>query len=166
MTVYIVGTDHDMQHDAPSRRAAPDKVQRARREFQAYLYTLVDRLKLQVIAEEFSQQALDGYNAESTVRPVADKLGIEHRFCDPGATERVELGLPHPFLDHCEEREKPQLNRIRESYWLDRLSDVLHRDILFICGAEHVHSFCELVRSKGIDAAVEMEHFGKKIYGS
>jgi|SRR3990172_4766022 len=106
MTVYIVGTDHDMQHDAPSRRAAPDKVQRARREFQAYLYTLVDRLKLQVIAEEFSQQALDGYNAESTVRPVADKLGIEHRFCDPGATERVELGLPHPFLDHCEEREK------------------------------------------------------------
>ena len=165
MTVYIVGTDHDMQHDAPSRRAARDTVQRARREFLTYLCTMVDRLKPQVIAEEFSQQALDGYNAESTVRPVADKLGIEHRFCDPNVAEREELGLPHPFLDHHNEMDMPQLNRIRESYWLDRLSDVLHRDIIFICGAEHVHSFCELVRSKGIDAAVEMEQFGKKIYG-
>ena len=166
MTVYIVGTDHEMQHDAPSHRTAPDKVQRARREFQTYLCTLVDRLKIQVIAEEFSQEALNGRHAESTVRPVADKLGIEHRFCDPNVAEREELGLPHPFLDHRKEREMPQLNQIREQNWLDRLSDVLHRDIIFICGAKHVHTFFELIRSKGISATVEREHFAKEIYGS
>jgi hypothetical protein len=103
--IHIIGTNHELQHTAPPRRVAPEKVRRARREFRAYLCALAGRLKPQVTAEEFSQQALDylsvKYNLSvvSTVKAVADELSGEHRFCDPDVAERVRLGLPHPFLD-------------------------------------------------------------------
>jgi hypothetical protein len=170
--IHIVGINHELQHTAPPWRAALEEVQRARREFQTYLCTLAGRLKPQVIAEEFSQQALDNLSKAhnlsvvSTVKAVADTLGVEHRFCDPDDAERLRLGLPDPYLDHYGESEKPRFDRIRECYWLSRLVEVSNRDVLFVCGAEHVQSFCELVKGTSIDANIVNEYFGREIYVS
>ena len=162
--IHLVGTFHELQHTAEPQRGPSDKVQEGRRDLQAYLRELATRTNPKLIAEEFSQQALDGLNAKSTVKLVADELGIEHRFCDPNTAERVKLGLPHPFLDHCDESEKRRLQRIRETYWLETLSDMINHDILFICGADHVSSFAQLLLEKGITAQFEDEYFGQAIY--
>ncbi len=162
--IHLVGTYHELQHTGRPGGGPPDKVQEGRRDLQAYLRELATRTNPKLIAEEFSQQALDGLNAKSTVKLVADELGIEHRFCDPNTAERVKLGLPHPFLDHCDESEKPRLDRIREIYWLETLSDMIDHDILFICGEKHVSSFARLLQNNGITAHIEDEYFGQAIY--
>ena len=164
LMIHLVGTYHELQHTARPRGVLSDKVQEGRRDLQAYLRELATRINPKLIGEEFSQQGLDGLKAKSTVKLVADELGIEHRFCDPNTAERVKLGLPHPYLDHCDKSEKPRLDRIREIYWLETLSDMINHDILFICGADHVSSFAQLLLEEGITAQIEDEYFGQAIY--
>lgn len=164
LMIHLVGTYHELQYTGRPGGGPPDKVRKGRHDLQAYLRELITRINPKLIAEEFSQQVLDGLKAESTVKLVADDLGIEHRFCDPNTVERVKMGLPHPFLDHCDESEKPRLDRIREIYWLETLSDMIKHDILFICGADHVSSFAQLLLQEGITAQIEDEYFGQAIY--
>jgi hypothetical protein len=166
MTIYIVGTNHELQHDAPPRRVAVDLAQEARRRLQDYLRTLIGRLKPQVIAEEFSEDVLGLKNASSTVVPIAQEFGLTHRFCDPGRSERMALGLPPFGTEECDPPDRHRFDEIRESYWLTQLSDVIRKEILFICGAEHVHSFCALLSSKRTPAVVENEYFGRELYSA
>jgi hypothetical protein len=60
------------------------------------------------MAEEFSEEALrDVYHANvATVKSVAGRLGIEHRFCDPEETDRQRLGIPC-FADIRDKVRKP-----------------------------------------------------------
>ena len=164
MTIYIVGTNHELQHTARPKRGASKKVQMRRRDLQVYLRELVARNDLTLIAEEFSQQILDIKGAESIAKAVADQLGIEHLFCDPGVDDRVKIGLPTHGTEDCVPAEKERFDRIRENYWLNCLADVLDRDILFVCGSDHVHKFCELLSNKGITSTLECEYFGRAIY--
>lgn len=164
LMIHLVGTFHELQYTGRPGCGPPDKVRRGRHDLQAYLRELITRINPKLIAEEFSQQALDGLNAKSTVKLVADEFGIEHRFCDPDVAERVKLGLPHPFLDDYDKSEEARLHRKKESYWLETLSDMINHDILFICGATHVSSFTQLLLEEGITVQIEDEKFGQEIY--
>ena len=49
---------------------------------------------------------------------------------------------------------------MRESYWLECLSDVLGKDVLFICGQAHIESLAQLLRSKSVEVTVAAERIG------
>ena len=164
MAIYILGTKHELQHTGQPFRAAPDKVKRGRCDLQIYLRELVTKYHVTLIAEEFSQQVLDIKDAASTAKSVADELGIEHLFCDPDSTVRTEIGLPAGGTEDYEPVDKERYNRIRETYWLNCLANVLDRDILFICGSDHVYSFCERLSNNCITVTVICVFFGREIY--
>lgn len=163
--IHIVGTNHELQHSAKPCRAPAETATKAREELKSYLRQLAGEVRPAVIAEEFCQEVLTIKKADSNVKAVADELGIEHRFCDPGFEERAGLGLPPLGTEDCDPGERRRFDAIREAYWLDRLRDVLDRTVLFVCGADHVAGLTRLLREKGIAVEVRDEYFGKSIYG-
>lgn len=162
--IHIVGTNHELQHTAKPFRAAADTANKAREELKSYLRQLAGEIRPAVVAEEFSQEVLSIMSANSNVKAVADALGIAHRFCDPDIQERTRIGLPGYGTEDCDPSERGRFDAIREAYWLEQLSDVLDKTILFVCGADHVSSFNGLLRGKDIAVEVREEYFGKEIY--
>ncbi|MFZ5929589.1 MAG: hypothetical protein ACOY15_00060 [Pseudomonadota bacterium] len=162
--IYIVGTNHELQHTAAPSRAAPRDTENAREELKSYMRQLANEIKPVIMAEEFSQNVLTFKNCNSNVKDVADELGIKHCFCDPDVQERVILGLPAHGTEHCDPSDRSRFNALREEYWVKRLSDVLDQTVLFVCGADHVASFSRLLRGKGIATKVQEEYFGRDIY--
>ena len=162
--IYIVGTNHELQHTGPPFRVPAETANKAREDLKAYLRELATEIRPAIIAEEFCQDVLNIKNANSNVKAVADELGIEHRFCDPGFQERRRLGLPPHGTEDCDPSDRRRFDAIREAYWLKRLSDVLAQTVLFVCGADHVAGFSRLLREKRIVAEVREEYFGKDFY--
>jgi hypothetical protein len=73
--------------------------------------------------------------SESILEKLGRTEGIEHRFCDP--------------VDNDDDK--------REQFWLSRIKDCKNRNVLFVCGFEHVESF----RKKLITADFDVEHESK-----
>lgn len=92
--IYIVGTNHELQHTAKPFRVSVEMTSRARDDLKEYLRQLATEIHPAIIAEEFSQDVLIIKDVSSNVEAIADELDIEHRFCDPGIQERAVLGLP------------------------------------------------------------------------
>ncbi len=179
--IYIIGVDHLVQYNGP----VPESI---RIEFRSYLTRLCSELYIAIIAEEFSEEALrDVYHAtEETAMEAAKMIGVEHRYCDPGEKELAELGIPY-FRDLIEQARRDcgapasyiidqefriQVRdraaamaksywHIREKYWYSRLRDVLHENILFICGHEHVDRFNSLLRECGQPGSI-VDNFWKE----
>ncbi|MDH3596358.1 MAG: hypothetical protein OEU09_14050 [Rhodospirillales bacterium] len=164
--IYLVGTHHELQHTGAIRkgRAAPERVERARREFQSYLREKVLELSPALVAEELSQDLLTGRNGRSIAGDVAEKLGIEHRLCDPGYEERERLGIPGK-ADDLTGQARDQQFEIRERYWLECISDIFDSTVLFICGADHTSRFKALLVENGWRPKVLEPYWGKEIYG-
>lgn len=164
--IYLVGTHHELQHTGAIRkeRAAPEIVERARREFQSYLREKILELSPALVAEELSQDLLMGMNGRSIAGDVAEELGIEHRLCDPGCEERERLGIPGRANDLTGQAREQQFE-IRESYWLECISDRFDSDMLFICGAEHTLRFKALLVENGWRPKMLEPYWGREIYG-
>ena len=162
--ICIVGTNHELQHTAVPFRATAETTNKAREELKSYLRRLAREIQPALMAEEFCQDVLTIKNADSNVKAIAGELGIEHRFCDPGFHERARLGLPMHGTEDCDPSDRSRFDGIRESYWLERLSDVLDKTVLFVCGADHVARFSRLLCEKGVAVEVREEYFGKDIY--
>ncbi|HOP64356.1 MAG TPA: hypothetical protein PK906_13325 [Spirochaetota bacterium] len=179
--VYIVGVDHLIQYNGP----VPEYLIK---EFHSFLKNQIRALKISIIAEEFNNEFLkDVYGAtEDTAKIAAERAGIEHLYCDPESNERELLGIPYhadlkdrifkrnnvrdPFLLDAELKRKikSELNAevkkywdVREKFWLDKISNKINSNILFICGHEHAERFCSLLTENGITAKV-IEKFWKK----
>ncbi len=163
---HIIGTNHELQHSASPFRAPAAIVDKAREDFRSYLRRLAAELRPDILAEEFSQEVLDIKRAISQAKIVANELRIQHRFCDPGIGKRQELGLATHGTEDCEVAERRRYDVVRETYWIDALSDVLDQTIIFICGAEHVFSLAQLLRERRVAVSVAMEYFGQEIYCS
>jgi hypothetical protein len=166
--VHIIGVDHLVQYDGP----VPEPV---RREFKIFVIENARTLRVKLIAEEFSLEALhDVYEAgEATVREAAREAGIEHRFCDPEEADLRALGIPYhvevmdrvkrkhgvsgfildPVLRKKIDLETAEITRsywsLREEFWYSRIADRINLDILFICGHEHVNGFRALLKGRG-----------------
>lgn len=159
--IYIIGVNHELQYLDPSTGLFV----KALREWSA-------SCKVSLIAEELNQEAIDkegktrNQTLESTCRHVASSLGLEHRFCDPDNSERASLGIRSGRqirrdlgvrAGENEELVEMEFRKdwpIREAFWLDRISDKIDEDLLFICGSSHVDNFVALVESKGHRVAV------------
>lgn len=144
--VYLVGVDHQVQHNGldmtPERESAT-------RVFCTFLKLKATSLNISMFAEELNEDALCRSRASiAIVRDVANRLGLKHLYCDPNCRERKELGSNN------------DLDR-REQFWLSRLEPHLDSEtILFVCGAGHLESFQKKLFDKGVKAEILPEQYG------
>ena len=140
MRVFLVGVNHRIQYLRDSE--GPQCTEEVRG-FEQYLAQQCQTHQIQLLAEEFSDEAcILNEVRESTVERVAATRGIRHRFCDPGSEQRNVLNIP------------PNDVQRREEFWLDCLLDAQKTPILFVCGDKHVDSFRGLLQQSGHEACI------------
>ena len=153
--VIIIGTSHS--------------IQMASSKLKTHLERLCRELTVRAVAEEMSEEALleNNYTASVPMR-VAEALRLPHRFCDPDRAERTRLQIRQEneirksaFLANLPEPEVlarlSESHAKRELYWLRQLRNHNLWPVLFVCGANHVRSFGELLRREGIVMRVVAE---------
>jgi len=147
--VYLLGISHKFQwkKDLPNAR-----------EFKDYLKKKSKSLKIDLIAEEFSEEGLKKNKIKNTIpQEVAEDLNITHKFCEPNKEDlekigwisygkiKKRLGFDDPILAGSPEdkaiiKEQRKFYYIRETYWLKQLEQYKNKNILFICGKDHIHN--------------------------
>lgn len=178
--IYLIGVDHEIQHDGIGCASLS-----LRNKFSVFLKNKIVEYDITLLAEEFSEEALYEISKGkiATVKNVAEELKsekpkVEHKFCDPNKKERKIIGIP------CREEIKSMLNiqgpvcensvednRIkeeerkyyptREQFWFGEISNYLNRNIIFVCGAEHVRNFEILLTEKKYKPIILVESWGK-----
>jgi hypothetical protein len=101
---------------------------------------------------------------------LASDAKMAHRFCDPNREERARLGIRQEndiriqaWLSNSKLSEFEILAQVvesharRERHWLERLNDFNVWPVLFVCGADHITSFRQLLDQQGIAAHVAAE---------
>jgi hypothetical protein len=151
----LVGTSHTLQ--------------RTSIDLGSFLENLCREHKVREVAEEMSEEALSQHEgAVSIPMQVARALAISHRLCDPNNEERAKLGIHQEgdirvqaFPSSLSEPEVAarlaDSNAKREKYWLDQLRSLDLWPVLFVCGADHVATFCQLLNHEGIATHVAAE---------
>ena len=144
--VFLLGVDHIIQHNGFSW----PKKESAINEFSEYLERRAKELKVAVIAEEFSDEALKINNVPmSTAQMVAQRLGLKHMLCDPNREERKARGIYN--------------DDEREIIWIERLSDAIDETILFICGDSHLESLKDKLMSCGVETEIISQGWGTEL---
>lgn len=143
--VFIVGVDHRIQY--LNAACGPEWTAEVRR-FQSYLLVEARERQVDGLVEEFNQSLVQANGAsESTVQEIATQIKVDHSFCDPDAQEREAHSI--------------DTQGAREGYWLDRLRSSGSLSILFVCGDDHVDSFCRLLNQSGFEAMVLSKGWGQ-----
>lgn len=152
--IIIVGTSHAIQIADPA--------------LQPFLESLCREYNVRAMAEEMSEEALaQNRCAASIPMQVASVLALPHKLCDPNNAERAKLeiyqvseirmwnSISNSALSESEiaARLKESYEK-RERYWLERLRCLNVWPVLFICGSDHVASFCKLLEVQSIAAYV------------
>jgi hypothetical protein len=113
-----------------------------------------------------SLQALGQKGASTSIcEQVSKEIGLEHRYCDPTNEQRAAIGIKgrqdielEGFFNNWSKkkiaREISTSHLLREKFWLDEMINMDRWPVLFICGADHVDSFCALARKNGFQADV------------
>lgn len=144
--IYLIGVDHIVQHI--NKEASAEKA-RLVDEFTHHLKESAKSLRVVLLAEEFSTEALAKSSAtSSTAQKVSRELKIQHRFCDPNLQERHRLCIGKDNFHQ------------RELYWLDCIRDKRNEDIIFICGNDHLESFTSILRQEGFQSKVHSKEWG------
>jgi len=166
--LYLIGGNHAVQLKSAESQAFGESVRvwKKREAFKARVAEMIDTLGIEILAEEFSQEAKrqpDKQEEEATREKIAAKLGtapaplnwetvleqfskakgIEHRFCDPDSEERKALGIEDPDS----KRGRAQ----REQEWLSRIADCKGKRVLFVCGDTHYDDFARLLATTGFN---------------
>ena len=168
--VYLIGVNHAVQFKHPWSQMVvgePEGVGMKREAFKAHISEMIDKLDIEVLAEEFStrqayaaeeeafrqkgaaeleETAPPPLSWETVLEQLSKAKGIEHRFCDPDSTERKALGI------EVDSRKATEADwRKREQVWLERIEDCKGRRVLFVCGDNHYESFAQLLESDGFN---------------
>jgi len=169
--LYLIGIDHTVQFKSAIAQLfdEPEERQTKREAFKAHVAEMIDKLGIEVLAEEFSEEgkrkpqemetalneqseramfetALAQCNYETVLEQFSKAKGVEHRFCDPDSKERKALGIQ---VDPKKETESDW--RKREQIWLSKIADCKHRRVLFVCGDNHFDAFARLLATNGFN---------------
>ncbi len=164
--IYLIGVKHEFQHDGNS---CVDIA--SRNKFSAFLKNKAKEYNVALLAEEFNEDCLKNSKGNiSIVKKAAEELKIKHRFCELSKDERKaknilseseiyskklnirRYGGVCPVLDENqqkifdEEMEKSFL--AREIEWFLKINDYFDKNILFVCGSDHIESFLLLLNSR------------------
>jgi hypothetical protein len=146
--IHIIGTRHSLQYWSDAIRrgedcdADPATVER----FEHYLQDVARSLRATVIAEEMSQQCVEQRQGGASVaKQVANRLGLLHLFCDPDQGER-------------------DASHEREAFWATRVQPLSpnNTSLIFVCGADHSHSFKGVLESYGLRARVHCDDWPRR----
>lgn len=159
---YVLGTNHIYQRNDDS--CEPGSIAA----FVAYLGAVCESNQINAIGEEMSISALrDFHRTESIPAKFASARGKSHKYCDPDSDEQARLHIRGDQAVRCDvrdqgisEEEITQLLREedlkRERYWLCKIEEWNEWPLLFICGSDHVESFCQLLST--VATAVHVVH--------
>jgi hypothetical protein len=158
-SVVLIGTSHKYQ--LPGNPAE--------QEFRNLLEQTCKAHEVRAIAEEMSVEALAQKGAsQSLCEQIANAKSIAHRYCDPNNEQRQALGIGQEydisnikykafFNDWDSDRLEQEIratHAIRERHWLNQLLDLNCWPVLFVCGANHIKSFCNELEANGLHADV------------
>lgn len=150
--IYLIGCDHQKQQTYPEKCDLNDEACSTQRKFKQFLISAAELYKPELIAEEHNPELLHREKLRSIPLEVASEMCICHRFCDPSSEERNELGIsesppavPPPEAETAFKKGyicawQEYFGRdwpIRENFWIKKLEDYIHTNMLFICGAGH-----------------------------
>jgi hypothetical protein len=166
VVVYVIGTNHELQHNRTPMRGDAVAVTKGREEFREFLRRSIVQAGVSLVAEEAVKEVLDMIGAKSMVRDVAEELQIDHLYADMDAQTRVANGVPASGTENLPEVEKEKYHSLRENYWLENIRTHIDKGVIFVCGAEHVLGFEALLKSQGIETMVLEEYFGAEIYSA
>lgn len=170
--VLLVGTGHPFQYGAASRHPLfRTCTLEEERQFVAWIVQQARLHQANCIAEELNEEGLREARVTSSVpQRIAQERGLPHRFCDPDNAERKAAGILAAsdvramalMEDSVAEKEIERRVRAhyakREEIWLRRLMDV-PRPVLFVCGADHVQSFSDLLALNSLHCRILHKHW-------
>ena len=143
--IYLLGIDHQVQHAKHTQISMV---------FSIYLSKKVEEHNIQFIGEEWFSDLLVINGVKTTVpQDVAKEYNIEHLFCDPDVNERKAIGWLSKKDDH-----------LREMFWLDKIKIKTDKNIIFICGADHLESFSSLLNESGYGVQLIPKRFDLNSY--
>lgn len=157
LSLQIVGTDHRFQFGAGVWFGGKPLTSESEAAFDQMLREVVAAVNADTLAEELSIESLhDVGKTESTVQRLARRLGIGHVFCDPDRGERTQLSIRDEneirasvmWERRTEDWIKSEIlaaTRRREEEWLRRIREHGGCNVVFVCGANHVKQFSEMV---------------------
>jgi hypothetical protein len=128
-----------------------------------FLISLSAKYDVRAIAEEMNEAVLaENGTLESIACKVTADLNLRHQYSDPGQQVRAQLGILGENMIRIDgffggwnsekiESEVRRSHAIREEYWLDQLRRLDIWPLLFVCGANHIGPFSDLLRSVGFD---------------
>jgi hypothetical protein len=127
--LYLVGVNHVVQFGEPSRATNSKIVREKRTSFRAHVSEMIERLNITVLAEEFNAEAKEKWGvSETTLETLSRNKPIEqHRFCSPGGPEDV---------------------------WLSEIGDCKDKNLLFVCGNDHLETFRKMLGTAGFNVEV------------
>jgi len=124
LMIYLIGVNHALQSDAPSRANKLRIVREKRASFKAHALEVIKEFNITILAEEFNDEAKKIWGvSETTLEKFGKAKGIKHRFCEPG----------------------------REEVWLSQIEDCKEENMLFVCGDDHFESFGKTLIAAGFD---------------
>jgi hypothetical protein len=164
---HIIGVAHRAQVVILGTELTEDQ-----RRLSNRLSHLVQEVTPVLIAEEQSLEGLGGNR--SIPMQIAEKAGVEHRFCDPDSKQRAAMGYRTRQemelamftgsegweLSNAEISAKAGAIEIaryfpmRERFWLEQLADRSDAEIAFVCGDAHVEGFMRLLKENGISSRI------------
>ncbi|HEX3495571.1 MAG TPA: hypothetical protein VHT02_00090, partial [Methylocella sp.] len=113
-----------------------------------------------------NHEALACRNATSSLcHELAIEIGVSHRYCDLKMAQRNAAGVrsvndikADDFFRNWSpekiEQECRASNSIRERHWMNELLDLNDWPVLFICGADHVSPFQQMLDENELSAQV------------
>jgi len=160
--IYIIGTDHNFQKGQGCHKEDVDV-------FKEYIHEMCDLTQAKAIGEEMSREALDEAGVKTSVcEVVANELTLRYCLCDPDRATRQKLGIRQENdirLEGFQNDWAPEIvkkkisdeHRKREEIWLSHIDNLYRYPVLFVCGANHVKSFSDLLSGKGLRSQVLSE---------
>lgn len=163
--IYLLGINHRLQWD---RNHSNTNL------LIQYAEKKIKKHKIEILAEEFSKDIFkDRFYMEQNINTtplydIALKLTLRHIYCDPDINKRAELGIRRTYFikkaakidflkpekDYSPEeykrfrKERKKDDDIREMYWVDKILNYRDKNLLFICGIQHLNTFKEKLISK------------------
>jgi hypothetical protein len=169
--LHIAGTSHHYQFGAGVRFGPDHCTEADERAFVELLHNLAHSCAAEVFAEELNQQALAEVGKTSSVMQlVAATLKLPHLFCEPDRAERTALKImdeneirfsvfPKRLDEAVVQARAAESWRRREQEWLQRLVIAKSKNVVFVCGANHISTFVPLAQAEGFECKVVHAHW-------
>lgn len=162
---YLIGVNHSVQWNRDLLITV---------NYMQYLENQIKELNVDLVAEEFSEEALERNNTKNTSSDYVSKKILNKNciLCDPDEKTRKMIGYPDKIQLNkkfgvrstiegtVEHKKRKEYERtffpIREKYWLEQIknSKLSFERMIFICGSEHLNSFMSLLEKNNYDVFI------------